>query len=172
MRSTLLVCAAAALLLASPSGNLRGDNGTAGNAPSQVQPRGSAPQLEWLEYGAALSRAKQEQKHVLIDFYTDWCGWCRRMDHDTYADSTVAAYLRQNFVLSRVNAESAKRFKVGEGTMSGAEVAREFRINSFPITWFLEPDGKKIDQVPGYRPPREFLKYLVIVHERTYEKGH
>jgi thioredoxin-related protein len=126
--------------------------------------------LEWLEYGEALRRAEREGKHVLVDFYTNWCGWCKKMDRDTYADSSVAAYLRQNFVLSKINAESPKRFKVAEGTMSGVEVAREFRVGSFPMTWFLKPDGSRLDKVAGYVPPDRFIHALRFVHERKYEK--
>ena len=142
------------------------------SAAAEKQVEAAAPQteaVEWLEYGAALERAKKEKKHVLIDFYTDWCGWCKVMDRKTYAHPGVAAYLNEHFVLAKVNAESPKRFKVGDDTKSGVEVAREYSINSFPITWFLRPDGTRINQLPGYRAPEEFQRVLEYIHERQYE---
>lgn len=146
--------------------------GPAAGAPAEKAPAGDAPQgeaIQWLEYGDALDRAKKEKKHVVVDFYTDWCGWCKVMDRKTYAHPGVAAYLNEHFVLAKVNAESPKRFKVGEGTKSGVEVAREFAVRSFPITWFLRPDGSRIDQLPGYRPPEEFQRVLEFIHGRQYE---
>ena len=35
---------------------------------------------------AAMSEARRTGKIVMIDVYTDWCGWCKRMDRDTYAN--------------------------------------------------------------------------------------
>jgi thioredoxin-related protein len=169
MRPTLPVrlalCAAAAMCMtALPVG--AGEDAAGKSTPGA--PPG--PSLDWLEYGDALDRARSENKHVIIDFYTNWCGWCKVMDRKTYGDSSVASYLRQHFVLTKVNAESPKRLRVGGGTKSGIELARDFGVNSFPITWFLKPDGSRIDKLPGYRPPQEFQKVLSFVHERGYEK--
>jgi len=163
MRHTVLACLTAVLVAAPASG-------LADGKVSKSTHDTSAPGLEWLDYGVALDRARVENKHLLVDFYTNWCGWCRRMDRDTYGDSTVAAYLREHFVLAKVNAESPQRFKVGETTKSGIELAREFGVQSFPITWFIRPDGRPIDRLPGYQPPQVFVKVLEVVHERRYEK--
>jgi thioredoxin-related protein len=168
MRSTFSRCAGAALTIC-----LAGTPALAGGpaeAPGDSKSASSAPALEWLEYGDALDRGKKENKHVIIDFYTNWCGWCKVMDQKTYGDSATAAYLNQHFVLSRINAESGKRFKVGEGTKSGVELAREFGVSSFPITWFLEPDGDPVDKLMGFVPPDRFRKALVYVHDRSYAK--
>ncbi len=176
MRGALLVALGATfvlLLSLSPTGPQMGAvAGEADSAPSKGGISGSkVPEVEWLEYGDALDRARQENKHLIVDFYTNWCGWCRRMDHDTYGDSAVAAYLRDHFVLAKVNAESPKRFRVGAGSKSGVELAREFGVDSFPITWFIKPDGSKIDKLMGYQPPGPFHNVLVFVHERRYERN-
>ena len=140
-------------------------------APKVTGPAARAPRLQWVEYGLALDRARQENKHLIVDFYTDWCGWCKKMDRDTYGDSTVASYLNEHFIVSKVNAESPQRFKVGETTISGIELARQYSVQSFPITWFIRPNGERIDKLPGYQPPAQFQKVLEFVHERRYEKS-
>jgi thioredoxin-related protein len=175
MRVSLLVAAGVAtvlLLFGAPHGpravTLTEEQGR--TEPAGTAPQLGAPSVEWLDYGEALDRAKRENKHLIVDFYTNWCGWCRRMDHDTYGDSAVATYLRAHFVVSKVNAESPKRFKVGEGSKSGIELAREFGVGSFPITWFIEPDGTKIDKLMGYQAAVPFRNVLVFVHERRYER--
>ncbi|MFQ5601136.1 MAG: thioredoxin family protein [Candidatus Krumholzibacteriia bacterium] len=126
--------------------------------------------LEWIEYGAALQRAEEEDKHILIDFYTKWCGWCKVMDRRTYTDPTVIQMLKDNFVISKVNAESAKKFEVGDSQMSGRDLARQFGVTSFPMTWFLKPDGTRIANIAGYFPPERFVKALEYVQERQYVK--
>jgi thioredoxin-related protein len=163
-----MLCLAAALA-ALPDVRLGAGEGKSGPA-SPARSGARVPALEWLEYGVALDRAKEENKHVIIDFYTNWCGWCRKMDRDTYGDSAIATYLRDHFLLSKVNAESAQRFKVGTETKSGIELAGDFGVRSFPATWFIRPDGRRIDKILGYQPPAQFQRILEVVHERRYEQ--
>lgn len=134
-------------------------------APETTQP------LQWLDYGKALDRAKREDKHVVVDFYTDWCGWCKRMDHLTYGDATVSDYLRKHFVLAKVNAESGRVVKIGDEEKTEAQVAREFGVRAFPITWFLQPDGKPIGKREGFVKAPAFMGDLQFVHERQYQKS-
>jgi len=138
----------------------------AGKSSSQV----GGAQVEWLEYGVAIDRAKQENKHVVIDFYTNWCSWCKRMERTTYADSAVVDFLRKNFLVTKINAESKTRIKVGDTDTSGEELAREFAVDRFPITWFVKPDGSRLDNLPGYVPADKFLKVLTFVQTRAYDK--
>jgi thioredoxin-related protein len=127
-------------------------------------------QLDWVSYGEALERAVAEDKHIVVDFYTKWCGWCKVMDRKTYADPAVVEMLNENFLVAKINAESSRKFPVGEREMSGRDVAKQYGVRQFPMTWFVKPDGDRLANIPGFIPPERFIKALEYVHERRYDK--
>ena len=142
----------------------------AGETPKTPEGGGAKPALQWVAYGEALERAAKEDKHVLIDFYTTWCGWCKVMDSKTYTDPTVVGLLNQHFLIAKINAESGRKFPVKDTQISGQELAAQFGVRSFPMTSFLMPDGTKIANLPGYIPAEKFTKVLEFVHTRGYLK--
>jgi len=149
------------------------------NAPTPKVIRGPATapapapapseRVVWSELDPALVEAKRAQKPLLVDVYTDWCGWCKRMDKTTYADPDVRDYVQSAFVPVRVNAEDDKRRAsyLGE-TRTYRQFADTFRISGYPTTLFLAPDGRLITQLPGYVKPGTFLTVLRYVAEGHY----
>jgi thioredoxin-related protein len=125
--------------------------------------------LVWNELDPALAEARRAQKPLLVDVYTDWCGWCKRMDKTTYADPDVRDYVQGAFVPARVNAEDDKRKASYLGkTRTYRQFADTFRISGYPTTLFLAPDGQLITQLPGYVKPGAFLTVLRYVAEGHY----
>ena len=51
-------------------------------------------------------KMKKEPRPILLDFYTDWCGWCKQMMKTTYADVNLASYINTYFYPAKFNAES------------------------------------------------------------------
>ncbi len=132
---------------------------------------GRAAEKEWLNFNEGMKKAKQEKKFVLVDFYTDWCHWCKVMDQKTFQDPAVAKKLQQSFVTVRLNPE-----KKGESvtyldkTYTNAQFSQAFGVTGYPSLAFLDSQGKVITMVPGYVEAKEFIQILNFIDQRCYEK--
>jgi thioredoxin-related protein len=131
--------------------------------------RVAADELKWEGYGDALAEAKQSGKKVLVDVYTNWCGWCKKMDKNVYGDSKIIDYLREHYISVKLNAESAATHEVKGKKLSEKEIARSYGIRSFPTTVFLTPGGEAITAVPGYIDAPRFLLVLRYINEEHYK---
>jgi thioredoxin-related protein len=69
--------------------------------------------IKWISFEEAVAKSEKQPKKLFIDVYTDWCGWCKKMDKSTFSDSLVAAYINQNYYPVKLNAETKDtiRFK-------------------------------------------------------------
>jgi len=120
---------------------------------------------DWRGWNDGLQHAQSTQKPVIVDVYTDWCGWCRRMERDVYGKAEVAEYLRKRFVTIKLNAEaSAPATYEGRKTTSQG-IAQRFRVSGYPTTVFLRANGEHMANVPGYVPADKFLLLLRYVAE-------
>jgi thioredoxin-related protein len=135
------------------------------------KPAPGEKKLPWLAFDAATLRAKKENKHLIVDVYTTWCGWCKVMDRQTYGNSQVADYLTENFVLAKVNGESSAEIHWKGETMTERAFARKVGVTGFPTTYFLKPDAEMIGGAPGFISPDNFIIYAKYVSTRWYEKG-
>lgn len=127
--------------------------------------------LDWLAFDVAADRAVKENKHVIVDVYTTWCGWCRVMDRETYGNPEVADYLQKNFVLAKINGESSSKMHYKGQELTEREFARGVGVTGFPSTFFLKPDLEVLGGVPGFIRPKDFMLYATYVGTRWYEKG-
>jgi thioredoxin-related protein len=164
MRRTLALLALASLLL-SPACGKRGE--TTADAPG-VGAALSPGELHWLSYGDGVARAAAENKPMLIDFWTDWCHWCKVMDKDTYSNEEVRRRLTQHFVTVKVDAESAKP-QGGPEAATGVELASSFQVSGFPTTWFVDSQGVKIAPLPSFVPPDQFVVILDYIASGAYK---
>ena len=96
---------------------------------------------------AALERARSEGKPILVNFYADWCVWCKRLESTTLRDAKVAAVLQDRVVPLSLNVEG-----------SGKELSNEYRVDGLPTIIVLDAGGRELGRIPGYMPPDGFLE--------------
>lgn len=114
-----------------------------------------AESIRWASsFEAALREAKATRRPLMVDFYTDWCGWCKKLDAETYTDARVVAQAR-SFVSVKVNAER-----------EGAQLARQYRVSSYPNIVFMNENGLVIDRFAGYLPGEGFAAAMGNVRAR------
>ncbi len=102
------------------------------------------------DWGKARALAAETGKMLLVDFYTDWCSWCRVMDTTTFRDPAVVAFVNEHFIPLSIDAE--KGF--------GITVAMKYRVNAFPSYGYFTNDGRLVAKSIGYQPAGEYLKTL------------
>lgn len=131
---------------------------------------GAADSGEWIAYGDALKKVEGSDRILVVDVYTNWCGWCKKMDRDVYGDAAVQEILDAHFIAAKLNAESATTHAVRGQTVSEREIAKSFGVTGYPTTLFLTADGEPITVLPGYVPKETFLLVLEYIHTRSYER--
>jgi thioredoxin-related protein len=126
----------------------------------------------------ALKKAKSEDKRVIVDVYTDWCGWCKKMDAEAYSNKEIKKIVEDNFIFVKLNAEGTSKIKYNGKDYTETELATYFEVTGYPTTIFLEPDGKLIEfkydsmtmkSVPGYFKTDEFKKILNYFKDGKYK---
>ena len=96
-----------------------------------------------------LAKAKTAGKPIFIDFFTTWCGWCKKLDADTYPKPAVGKVM-EGFVNVRVDAEKGE----------GVDLAKRFAANGFPTLVIVGTDDQEIDRIVGYLAPEPFEKEI------------
>ena len=133
---------------------------------------GAAREREiWLTWNEGLRRASASRRPVLVDVYTDWCGWCKRMERDVYSRSDVREYLSRKFVTVKLNAESPASGKYEGRTLTSRDIAARFRVSGYPTTVFLRPGGDHLVNVPGYVDGDRFLLLLHYIGDGHLDRG-
>src|SRR5690349_2482763 len=93
------------------------------------------------------ARAKAEKKLIFIDFYTVWCGPCRRMAAEVFTKPAVAELYNSRFVNYKLDAEKGE----------GIALARKYEVTSYPSFVFIDADGNLYNKSVGYQADSAFI---------------
>ena len=137
---------------------------------ASTTPKTDAAGLVWYSYPDALKRSKKEGKHLMVHFTATWCGWCKKMEKETYTDSSIAKMLAKDFVLSKVWGDQDSLFDIEGYQISESKLGQtQFGVRSFPTLGFVSPEGNNLGALPGYRDAASLKHLLEFVRDRKYD---
>jgi len=121
-------------------------------------------ELVWLDWNEGYEKAVKSGKILLVDAYTDWCGWCKKMDRDTYSKPEIIQKINASFIPVKFNPEITDRsYKIGTESFSGSQLygfLTQGNSTGFPTTYYIFPAKKRIMLDAGYKGPEDFAKVL------------
>lgn len=126
-------------------------------------------QVKWRLYDKGLKEAQQSGKPIFVQFFATWCGYCRKMDQETFTNAAVQKELAA-FVPIRVTESSEQQVQYQGKAVTEKELTVLHGVQGFPTLLFMEPDGQIIGKIPGYLGPQDFQSVLKFISSRAYKK--
>lgn len=134
--------------------------------------------VHWLPFEKAIELNKKNPKKLIVDVYTDWCGWCKHMDKNTYSNKTLADYINKNFYPVKLNAEQKEPVKYNGKTFifKPDYKVHEIALNllqgkmSYPTTVFLDETESILTVIPGYLDVPSVEKVVKFYGDNQYKK--
>ena len=133
--------------------------------------------INWLNLAELTTAYNKKPKPIIIDVYTSWCGWCKVMDKETYANNKVATYINENYYAVKFNAESKDSVELN-GKKYGYNPAYKandlavfllFGRMGYPTTVLLSAIDAQPAPLSGYLKPSELEPPLKFFGDGVYK---
>lgn len=132
-------------------------------------------QINWMSIQEAVEANKTAPKKMFFDVYTDWCGWCKRMDATTFQHSKIVEYLNENYYAVKFNAESSEEITVNGKKFTKKNRTHEFAIEmlqgklSYPSFAIYDESQANIGIVQGFKSAQDLEKILNYFGSNIYK---
>lgn len=134
--------------------------------------------IKWMSFEQAVAMNDSIPKKIFIDVYTDWCGWCKKMDAGTFRDSAVVKYMNEKYYSVKVNAESKDtvRFRDKQFVFRPEFKANELALSllngkmAYPSFVIMSEQYVLLAPLSGYQQPDELMQALTFYGDNIYEQ--
>jgi thioredoxin-related protein len=134
--------------------------------------------IRWYSFEEAVELSRKNPRKILVDVYTDWCGFCKKMDAETFGNAQVASYINKHFYPVKLNSETRDTIKFqghsfineGEGRRSAHQLSIALLQGkmSYPSIVYLNEKLELLTAVPGFRTPGQMEPILRFFAEDHY----
>jgi len=142
--------------------------------------RAATAEVKWFSFEDGMKLANKKHKYVIVDIYTDWCGWCKKMDNETFRDPKIVAYLNEHFVAIKLNAEGKETIAFNGNIYSNPNPSKPRSTHqlaialagsklAYPTYSYLDSKGKTITLTQGYSQPEDLLPLLQYIGSDAYK---
>ena len=146
--------------------------------PKQVAIKAEEPKIEWLSIEEACKRNRKKPKKIIVDVYTNWCGWCKKMDKITFGDPKVAEIINKDFYAVKFNAEGPDNVIFNDELykFNSQRNANDLAVKwlngemGYPTIVYLNEKMETIKAMQGYYGPEDYPKVLEYIRTGAYKK--
>lgn len=125
----------------------------------------------FVSYDIGLAQAKKSHKKLFVYFGRFGCGYCAKVNRETFSDPALRKLYIKHYVLVYVDAESGKRLTLPDGErLTGMELGARLNVFSTPVFMYMESDGKLILRAPGYKTINDFTDFDHYVQGGYYHR--
>ena len=137
--------------------------------------------IQWMDFTEAVERCTTEPKIIFIDVYTDWCGWCKRMDQNTFSNPVIAKYMNEHFYAVKFNAERSDTITfqgqqyvgyVRPDGRNGSHRLAHYLLKgkmSYPSYVIMNEEMQTIQVIGGYQDVKVFEPMIHFFGDGAYK---
>lgn len=135
--------------------------------------------VKWHSIEEAVALAKTSPRPIFVDTYTDWCGWCKKLDKDTFANPVIAEILNTKYYAVKFDAEGKEpvtfqgRKFVNDGSLGKTHQLAYALLQGklgYPTVVFLTASGELITPVSGFKTPVQIEPMLHYFAGTSWQK--
>lgn len=123
----------------------------------------------FVSFDEGLAQAQKTHKKLFVYFGRYGCGYCAKVNRETFSNAALRKLYTQNYVLVYVDAESGNRLTLPDGErISEMELGARLNVFSTPVFLYMSDDGKLILRAPGYKTVKDFTDFDRFVQGGYY----
>jgi thioredoxin-related protein len=141
---------------------------------------GDDKEIHWVNFDEAVKLNKKHPKKIFIDVFTEWCGWCKKMDATTYTDPEIISYINKNFYPVRLDAETGDTFHFNNHTFFNEKPHTRGYTNElasslldgklgYPTTVYMDENFSRLTYLQSYASSADLMPILKFFGENKYK---
>ena len=127
-------------------------------------------EVAWKPFDEGIKDASAKKKYGFVSVYTDWCGYCRKLERETLRAKAVTEELGRHFVSMKLNAESDEMVTWKGKSMTKRDLASLWGVEGFPTMLLLNSKGEIIGSFPSYAEADLMIKLLTYISSGARER--